>query len=152
MAEGEHVGKATLTDPVQPSVSADINIVGFGSHSPPPTKAITVGATPHNGDESQESGDARGFEVDIVKPASPGNLTANLAQVDCSFASHEFDELLDYFSKLNAPLTPLFTRDTDFNFFSSVEKAPSTFQTSPPPVIPPPSLQVTPPSASQPGS
>jgi hypothetical protein len=41
---------------------------------------------------------------------------------------------------------------TDFNLFSSVEKAPSAAQTPIPPVILPPSLQVAPPSALQPGS
>ena len=88
----------------------------------------------------------------MIKPTSPGNFNVDLAQVDCLFASTEFDELLAYFLSVDEPLSPLFMRNTDFNFSSPVEKAPSIVQTSPSPIIPPPSLQVTPPSASQPGS
>ena len=79
MAEGEHLGKATSTDPVQPSVSADIDIVGSSSHSPPPAQAVIESATAHTGDETQESTKAQDFEVDIVKPTSPGNLNVDLA-------------------------------------------------------------------------
>ena len=88
MAEGEHLGKATSTDPVQPSISVDVDIVGSSSHSPPPAKAVIESATARTGDETQESTEARDFEVDIVKPTSPGNLNADLAQVDCLFTSH----------------------------------------------------------------
>ena len=40
MAEVEHLGKTTSTDPVQPSISADNDIVGSNSHSPPPVKLL----------------------------------------------------------------------------------------------------------------
>ena len=55
MAEGEHLGNATSTDPVQPSVSADVDIVGSSSHSPPPAQAAIESATARTGDEGQQS-------------------------------------------------------------------------------------------------
>ena len=148
--EGENPEKeAPLISPVPPSTLADIDIIGSSSHSPLTAKVVTEITSAQGGDEGEESTEAQAYEVDVRKPTSPGNFNADLAQVDCSFASYEFDELLDYFLNLNEPLSPLFT---DFNFFSSVEKVLSIVQTSPPPVIPPPSLQATLPSASQPGS
>ena len=148
----QHFAKeAPLNAPVPPSVSADVDITGPGSHSPSPVKVTTEITSTQGGDEGEESAEAQAYEVDIRKPASPGNSTVNLAQVDCLFAPHEFDELFDYFFNLNEPLSPFFTGDTNiFGFSSSVAKTPSATQTSPPPAVPPPFPQITP--ISQPGS
>ena len=146
----EHQEKETnLTVPVPPSTSADAGIIGSSSYVPIPAQTDTGAKITQVTDESQESAEAPDYEIDVIKTTSAGNSTVNFAQVDCSFISHGFNELLDYFLNLDEPSSPLFT---DFNLFSSVEKVSSTAQISPPPVIPPPSLQVAPPSASQPGS
>ena len=64
--------------------------------------------------------------------------------MDCLFTSHELDELFDYYLNLDAPLSPLFMRDTDFNFSSPIVKAPSVVQPSPLPFVSSPPLQITP--------
>ena len=68
-----------MTDPTLPSVSANIDIIGSGSHSSPPAKADIEIVTAHTGDEAQESAEAQGFEVDVIMPTSPGNFNVDLA-------------------------------------------------------------------------
>ena len=96
---------------------------------------------------------AQNYEIELTKQISSGNFDIGPIQVDCLLAPQKFDELLDYFLNLDEPISPCFWGDTNiFNFSSSAVETPSAVQTSLPPVIPPPSLQVTPPSSSQPGS
>ena len=89
VTEGDRLGKTTSTTLVQPPSSSEVNIIGSSSHLASPTKVTTEITSIQGGDEGDESADAQAYEVDIRKPASPGNFTVNLAtvnltQVDCS--------------------------------------------------------------------
>jgi len=173
MAEEECSGKElTLISSVHPPVSPVVDITGSSSSTPPATKTVTETTSAQGGDEGGESNEAQRYEISLRDPTAPGKLDTGPVQVvNCSFAPCELDDLLDYFSNVNEfptfdyssnvnefptfdePSSPLFSKDTDIlSFFSFVEKAPSQTQASSPPVILPPSLQVAPPSASQPGS
>ena len=101
-------------------------------------------------DEALEDIEAEKFEIDLTKPTSPGNFGVDPDPVNHLFDLTEFDELLTCYLSFDEPITSLFSKNTDFNFFSSAAEAPSAIHSSPLPAVPPPTLQVTP--ASQPGS
>ena len=120
---GECLEKVTATDYACPPASVDLENIGSSSHSPPPANAelkttATEPSTAQDEEKTQDDIEAEQFEINVIKPTSPGNFDVDPSLADYLFASTEFDEFLNCYLSVNEPTSLLFPESTDFNFFS----------------------------------